>query len=134
MGPRNYANGPLSNLQRVIDSLFPDAEEEAAGLGGSVPMPVEEVKALKRSVHMVYGLLEQSSQETNCPICLETIAPGEQVVEPGCAASQLHSGHAHCFEDWLARSGTCPVCREMLADDEEEEGEVGAEEEEEVEG
>ena len=91
-------------------------------------------------------------------------------MEPGCAASQLHSGHAHCFEDWLARSvpivatisclrhfffwwstsfqiiafldhllnmsrsGTCPVCREMLADDEEEEGEVGAEEEEEVEG
>ena len=27
-----------------------------------------------------------------------------KVVEPGCAASQLHSGHAHCFEDWLARS------------------------------
>ena len=37
------------------------------------------LQALKRSVHMVYGLLEQDNQETNCPICLETIAPGEQV-------------------------------------------------------
>ena len=37
------------------------------------------LQALKRSAHMVYGLLEQDNQETNCPICLETIAPGEQV-------------------------------------------------------
>ena len=29
---------------------------------------------------MVHGLLEETtSQEANCPICLETIAPGEQV-------------------------------------------------------
>ena len=37
------------------------------------------LQALKWSVHMVNGLLEQDNQETNCPICLETIAPGEQV-------------------------------------------------------
>ena len=37
------------------------------------------LQALKRSVHMVYGLLEQDNQETNCPICLETVVPGEQV-------------------------------------------------------
>ena len=38
---------------------------------------------------------------------------------------------------WILRSGTCPVCRQILADDEEEEGEeVGGEEgeEEEAEG
>ena len=83
---------------------------------------VDLLQALKRKVHMVYGLLEEKGQEPNCPICLETIAPGEQVqsrlrvaemtmvefccekvVEPGCAASLLHSGHAHCFENWLSR-------------------------------
>ena len=38
------------------------------------------LQALKRKVHMVHRLLEETtSQETNCPICLETIAPGEQV-------------------------------------------------------
>ena len=26
-----------------------------------------------------------------------------KVVEPGCAASLLHLGHAHCFENWLSR-------------------------------
>ena len=83
---------------------------------------VDLLQALKMKVHMVYELLEENGEEPNCPICLETIAPGEQVqtslrvakttmvefwcgkvVEPGCAASLLHSGHAHCFKDWLAR-------------------------------
>ena len=48
---------------------------------------------------MVYGLLEQSSQETNCPICLETIAPGEQV-------------RKHHFESVLTRKGCgAGLCR-----------------------
>ena len=42
-------------------------------------LTVDLLQALKRKVHMVYGLLEEDGQEPNCPICLESIAPGEQV-------------------------------------------------------
>ena len=76
---------------------------------------------------MVHGLL--NDQEITCPICLETVASGEevcskyeeneekeeywrtnqptnlhiQVVLPGCAASEMHAGHVECIEGWLAR-------------------------------
>ena len=77
---------------------------------------------------MVHWLLEEENKEVNCPICLEAITPGEQVLifedglkdlpaivalvcefypkvlEPGCDASHLHAGHVDCYEKWLRRS------------------------------
>merc|ERR1719237_1334860 len=108
--PRNYANGPLLNMNQVIDGLFA-AEDVPPEVP---PMPAAEVEALERRVHVVHGLLV--NQEITCPICLDTVAPGEEVVLPGCAASEMHAGHVGCIERWLARSGICAVCREELGD------------------
>ena len=135
-------------------------------------LTVDLLQALKRKVHMVYGLLEEDGQEPNCPICLESIAPGEQVqsrlrvvkmerlwsraapppsstsatltasktgspgigIGIGSLLVQFHcrhtiASHCHLF-NILLRNGTCPVCREMLAEDEEGEEGVGGDDEE----
>ena len=80
-----------------------------------------------------------------------------QLLLPGCAASKQHACHPACLQGWLARfttcttfssspyslrhsstlnppllrHSTCPVCRQTLAIEEEEEGYDGGDENEE---
>lgn len=51
------------------------------------------------------------SGTTACPVCMEDFREGESVrILPGCS----HTGHVACFDTWLMRSTTCPVCRAEL--------------------
>lgn len=48
-----------------------------------------------------------------CSICLENYRPQELVRSiPRCG----HYFHAHCIQEWLIKSTTCPVCRTVLLD------------------
>ena len=49
---------------------------------------------------------EEESEEDGCPICLNDIAPDEEVLIMPCA----HSFHTKCVTDWLKRKTTCPCC------------------------
>jgi hypothetical protein len=63
------------------------------------------------------------SQSSLCPICLEPILPGQDVMTLGCRSQrpsstphQIHVGR--CAHEWLAaanaRSGIqCPICRDL---------------------
>ncbi|PIN08178.1 hypothetical protein CDL12_19248 [Handroanthus impetiginosus] len=49
-----------------------------------------------------------SCSETSCAICLHDLKDGESVRSlPICK----HLFHLHCIDEWLARQGTCPICR-----------------------
>lgn len=45
--------------------------------------------------------------ETSCQICLESFVEGTLLKSLPC----LHSFHAHCIDEWLCHSASCPVCR-----------------------
>ncbi|NXF09525.1 PJA2 ligase, partial [Smithornis capensis] len=51
------------------------------------------------------------SQEQCCAICCSDCVRGEIITELPCH----HSFHKSCVTLWLQRSGTCPVCRHILA-------------------
>eukprot|EP00188_Purpureofilum_apyrenoidigerum_P001929 Plantae.Rhodophyta-Purpureofilum_apyrenoidigerum.ctg21151.p1 GENE.Plantae.Rhodophyta-Purpureofilum_apyrenoidigerum.ctg21151~~Plantae.Rhodophyta-Purpureofilum_apyrenoidigerum.ctg21151.p1 ORF type:complete len:436 (-),score=30.76 Plantae.Rhodophyta-Purpureofilum_apyrenoidigerum.ctg21151:184-1389(-) len=51
-----------------------------------------------------------SSDEGTCVICMEPYHSGDPVKRLPC----LHSFHAQCLDEWLHRSGTCPICKHAL--------------------
>ncbi|NWU08587.1 PJA2 ligase, partial [Cephalopterus ornatus] len=52
-----------------------------------------------------------TGQDQSCTICCSEYAKGEYVTELPCH----HLFHKPCVTPWLQRSGTCPVCRHVLA-------------------
>lgn len=50
-------------------------------------------------------------QEQCCTICCSEYVEGEIITELPCH----HLFHKPCVILWLQRSGTCPVCRHVLA-------------------
>ncbi|NWR94681.1 PJA2 ligase, partial [Furnarius figulus] len=52
-----------------------------------------------------------TGQEQSCTICCSEYVRGEYVAELPCR----HLFHKSCVTPWLQRSGTCPVCRHVLA-------------------
>ncbi len=60
----------------------------------------------------------------NCAICLEDMLVGESAMVFPCG----HMFHDQCTDQWLARKGTCPLCRRRVVEREEEEEEEEEEE------
>ena len=59
----------------------------------------------------VLGSLESTwlatDADDNCSICLECMSRGEEALQLLCQ----HAFHAACLRTWLARSGSCPLCK-----------------------
>ncbi|KAF9225663.1 RING/U-box, partial [Gyrodon lividus] len=47
----------------------------------------------------------------NCAICMTQMRQGDKSI---LGATCKHAFHEKCLESWLARSQTCPLCRERL--------------------
>ncbi|NXE95306.1 PJA2 ligase, partial [Menura novaehollandiae] len=54
---------------------------------------------------------DYTGQEQHCTICWGDYAEGETITELPCH----HLFHKPCVTLWLERSGTCPICRHVLA-------------------
>merc|ERR550534_2857893 len=107
--PRNYVDDP-ADLRDVLDHLFQEGRHE----GGVPPMPLADIQALQT-------LVVEKADTGNCPICVEPFQLGDQLLLPGCDASEQHACHPACLQGWLERHSTCPVCRQTLGLEEEEE-------------
>ena len=63
----------------------------------------------------VLGSLESTwlatDADDNCSICLECMSRGEEALQLLCQ----HAFHAACLRTWLARSGSCPLCKRDVA-------------------
>lgn len=48
--------------------------------------------------------------DDSCSICLEGMCRGEEAMQLACQ----HAFHAACLRTWLARSGSCPLCKHAV--------------------
>lgn len=48
--------------------------------------------------------------DDSCSICLERMCEGEEALQLSCQ----HAFHAACLRPWLARSGSCPLCKHAV--------------------
>ncbi|XP_057811899.1 E3 ubiquitin-protein ligase MPSR1-like [Salvia miltiorrhiza] len=88
------------------DLLPPKAGRRAASKASIDAMPTVEVAS---------G--EDSGSSEQCAVCLEGWEGGETAREMPCK----HRFHGGCIERWLSISGSCPVCRYQMPEEEEEE-------------
>ena len=62
----------------------------------------------------VLGSLEATwlaaDADDSCSICLERMCRGEEALQLACQ----HAYHAACLRTWLARSGSCPLCKHAV--------------------
>lgn len=103
----------MPNLRRSVTREVDQASERyitdlILGLFGPPDDPVlshqisEEGRALLLPVD-VYN------RDDNCPICIDKFGDNTIIKMP-CA----HLFHKTCLDSWLHRSGTCPVCRDVV--------------------
>ena len=50
--------------------------------------------------------------DDSCSICLDGMCKGEETLQLSCQ----HTFHAACLRPWLARSGSCPLCKQVVAE------------------
>ena len=114
----------VSSTMSMLHSLMPALEATglipAMAMGGSPPPPAApagltaaELDALPRAVGVDRPRFvdQEDSEEDGCPICLNDIAPDEEVMVLPCA----HSFHTKCVSDWLKRKTLCPCCNSDVA-------------------
>ncbi|KAM0040302.1 putative transcription factor C2H2 family [Helianthus debilis subsp. tardiflorus] len=68
----------------------------------------EDINDLPKHVFEGLSNRDDTSNETNCVICLQALENKEEGRElPSCR----HVFHVQCIDEWLIRQGSCPVCR-----------------------
>ncbi|CAN8220463.1 unnamed protein product [Coccothraustes coccothraustes] len=93
-----------------------EAVETALAQLESLPFDVEHTHppATKETIDCLPQIIvtgDYSGQEQCCTICCSEYVEGEVITELPC----LHLFHKSCVTLWLQRSGTCPICRHVLA-------------------
>ncbi|NXL93993.1 PJA2 ligase, partial [Alectura lathami] len=84
-----------------LESLAVDAEQ------AHPPAPKESIDCLPQ----IIVTDDHDGQEQCCTICCSEYVKGEIITELPCH----HLFHKPCVTLWLEKSGTCPVCRHVLA-------------------
>jgi hypothetical protein len=59
-----------------------------------------------------------------CAICLQGFAAGELISRTPCL-NEGHVFHTSCIQEWLRSHRTCPLCRQSMSPDTEEESSLG---------
>uniref|UniRef100_A0A7S2P053 RING-type domain-containing protein n=1 Tax=Zooxanthella nutricula TaxID=1333877 RepID=A0A7S2P053_9DINO len=82
------------------------------------PLPPLATQLIPSEGMQAYGICSQQEVEGSCvdecPICFEDLDNLSVVARTPCG----HVFHEDCVRRWLAKRGTCPLCREQLCDTE----------------
>jgi len=72
------------------------------------PAAASAIQALPtRTVAADESNAEASGEHKSCVVCMEGFKGGDEQRTLPC----FHSFHRGCIDEWLKRSGTCPVCK-----------------------
>ncbi|XP_059651246.1 putative RING-H2 finger protein ATL21A [Cornus florida] len=100
MDDRNLRS-PATNTTLTIAAVTPQSTNLSTGLDESTIESYTKV-VLGESRRLPWP------NDNTCPICLSDYSPKETV---RCIPECKHCFHAHCIDEWLRMTGTCPVCR-----------------------
>jgi hypothetical protein len=98
--PGDYATSQAT-FDDIISRLMEQTSDQAPP-----PTPADDIKALPREPVTVQDLETQK----DCSICQDDFVLGDTVVILPCN----HRFDENCIVPWLTRSGTCPVCRQVV--------------------
>lgn len=95
------------SLQEVIQQI---------GSDGPRPIPAEPgaVQSLPTCVVCEGDLDRVPTEHRTCTICMDEFAVGDEQRTLPC----FHRFHKACVDQWLERSGTCPICKHRVEDSE----------------
>ncbi|KAL8541044.1 hypothetical protein ACS0TY_002361 [Phlomoides rotata] len=96
-----------SNSDDGLQAPSPPQSFEPSGRG------LDESKISSCTELVILGESIITAASHTCSICLESYRP-QQLVRS--IAKCGHSFHAHCIQQWLIKSTTCPVCRTLLCE------------------
>lgn len=101
-----------SNLERMLTNIInnemnADLEQNNSGLSDAA------MRTLRENSFTV----TETDDNTQCSICLETIQQNETVVTLECQ----HTFHLQCIERWCSSHNSCPICRSVIEEHEEQE-------------
>ncbi|NXO87993.1 PJA2 ligase, partial [Sitta europaea] len=110
----SYMDPHLLTLMALEECL--EAVETTLAQSESLTFDVEQTHppATKETINCLPRILvtdDYKGQEQCCTICCSEYVEGEIMTELPCH----HFFHKPCVTRWLWRSGTCPVCRHVLA-------------------
>ncbi|KAI3702983.1 hypothetical protein L6452_28737 [Arctium lappa] len=95
----------ISGLETSFVEIFDGFENN-----GSKGLSEDSIKRLPKCIFKISckKIGRNGSHERSCAICLQNFKNREEVRElPSCR----HTFHLKCIDDWLIRSGSCPICR-----------------------
>ncbi|KAJ9551291.1 hypothetical protein OSB04_015336 [Centaurea solstitialis] len=95
----------ISGLETSFGEIFDVFEGN-----GSKGLSEDSIKKLPKCIFKISckKIGRNGSHERSCAICLQSFKNREEGRElPSCR----HTFHLKCIDDWLIRSGSCPICR-----------------------
>ncbi|XP_024960562.1 NEP1-interacting protein 1-like [Cynara cardunculus var. scolymus] len=95
----------ISGVETSFVEIFDGFESN-----GSKGLSEDSIEKLPRCMFKISckKIRRNGSHESSCVICLQSFKNREEGRElPGCR----HTFHLKCIDEWLIRSGSCPICR-----------------------
>jgi len=93
----------------LITALLLEGLSEEAEPGPEPGLSKQSIGLLPE-LEVTSGFLAAPGAPKECAICLENLVQGESLRGVPCA----HYLHRACLDQWLATSGSCPVCRKPV--------------------
>eukprot|EP00002_Diphylleia_rotans_P038276 TRINITY_DN8687_c0_g1_i2.p1 TRINITY_DN8687_c0_g1~~TRINITY_DN8687_c0_g1_i2.p1 ORF type:complete len:244 (+),score=23.39 TRINITY_DN8687_c0_g1_i2:56-787(+) len=99
-------------LYAFVTTMFCFAPESTPVLRGTIEQPrgltEEQLESLQPTVYNEES--KDRIQDPNCVICLGDYTIGTNAVILNCR----HHFHLSCLREWVRRSPTCPLCKQMV--------------------
>ncbi|KAI4321918.1 hypothetical protein MLD38_035245 [Melastoma candidum] len=104
---RSYLSITLETGYTEVSDIY-DTEDSAKGLSQD---------CIKRLPVSLFAVPSSDRGNVSCSICLQDFEGGEYGRRlPNCG----HVFHLGCLDSWLIRSGSCPMCRDSVHDNDDD--------------
>ncbi|CAH2061153.1 unnamed protein product [Thlaspi arvense] len=110
-------NKVLINLSHRFERFTIDESDgtlTCTGFYAAPPLPISQISLSLKSYESNPNHLVPVSEESKCAICLEGLWNDEDDVLNSDLLPCSHRFHMRCVGEWLMRSNSCPLCREIV--------------------
>jgi E3 ubiquitin-protein ligase RLIM len=109
---------PVIDYMRNIDAYFDEIMSDMARFRGRLGAPIAVENSTRNGLNPgqlnqlpIQSVTDKSIEhDESCYICLDAFEVGSEMKCLPC----LHKFHPPCIDRWLARSFTCPLCKQSV--------------------